>query len=487
MIVIKSDNMDHQIHKNAPKNFTHKHKGTTEGVKTLLGDPKKAIIKLAWPMIVAMSAHTVYNLVDAIWVSGLGSEALAAVGFFFPFFFMAMAISTGIGIGGGAAISRRIGAKDKNGADNVAIHTIVLMVITAIFFTIPFFIFAENIFILIGANRSLDQTLAYARIMFGGTIIIFFSMIALSILRAEGDAKRTMWVMLLGAILNIFLDPIFIYTFGLGIAGAAWATMISMSVSSIILFYWLFIKKDTFVSFNLRSFKWDRKILKDISSVGLPASVMQLSMSFTMLIMTLIIVYVAGEIKVGVYTVGWRVVTIAILPLVGLSTAVTSVTGAAYGAKSFNKLKTAFFYSVKLGMIISIMGGVATFILAPQITAVFTYGEDTKNIADDLMVFLQFIPLFYPGVAFGMFSSAMFQGTGKGNNALIVTVLRTLVLAPPLSILFAIYFDLGLMGIWVGLIIANLIGSIIAFTWARAYIHSLESKFKKTRTQETSI
>ena len=111
----------------------------TEGVKTLLGDPKSAITKLAWPMMIAMAAHTIYNLVDAIWVSGLGTDSIAAIGFFFPFFFIAMAISTGIGIGGGAAISRRIGAKDKDGADNVGIHTIILMVIISVFFTIPFF------------------------------------------------------------------------------------------------------------------------------------------------------------------------------------------------------------------------------------------------------------------------------------------------------------------------------------------------------------
>lgn len=95
----------------------------TEGIKILLGDPKKAIIKLSVPMIVAMSVQTVYNVVDAIWVSGVGADALSAVGFFFPFFFTMMALATGLGIGGGSAISRRIGAKDKEGADIVAAHT----------------------------------------------------------------------------------------------------------------------------------------------------------------------------------------------------------------------------------------------------------------------------------------------------------------------------------------------------------------------------
>ncbi len=451
----------------------------TKGIKTLLGDPKKAIIKLAWPMIIATSTHTLYNLVDAIWVSGLGADALAAVGFFFPFFFIVMAISTGLGVGGGAAISRKIGAKDKAGADNVGVHTIVMMITIAIAFTIPFLIFSDKIFLFIGAKEVLDKTLAYGRIIFSGTIIIFFSMIATSILRAEGDAKRSMWAMTLGAVLNIFLDPIFIFTLGLGVAGAAWATMISMSISSTLLFYWLFVKKDTFVSFNLRAFKWDRRILKDISGVGIPASIMQMSMAFTMLIMNLIIISVADRFAVAVYTVGWRVVTIAILPQVGIATAVTSVTGAAFGAKNLEKLKTSYYYSIRLGLLIATVAGIVTYIFAPQITTVFTYGEDAEKIEDDLLVFLQIICLFYPGVAFGMFSSAMFQGTGKGINALIVTVIRTILLAPPLGFLFAVYFDLNLIGIWSGLVIANILGSMIAFIWAILYIKGLKNTFNE--------
>lgn len=118
----------------------------TEGVLTLLGNPQKAIIKLSIPMIVAMSVQTLYNFVDALWVSGLGPDALSAVGFFFPFLFMIMALATGLGVGGGAAISRRIGSTDKPGADRVAAHTCVLMFITAVVITIPCFIAAPKIF-----------------------------------------------------------------------------------------------------------------------------------------------------------------------------------------------------------------------------------------------------------------------------------------------------------------------------------------------------
>ena len=451
----------------------------TQGVKTLLGDPKKAIVKLALPMIAAMSAHIIYNLVDAIWVSGLGADALSAVGFFFPFFFMAMAIATGLGLGGGSAISRRIGARDKEGADAVAVHTIIIMLLAAVAFTIPLFLFAENIFLRLGAGRTIGMAVSYARIMFAGTVIVFFVNIASTILRSEGDAKRAMFAMTLGSGMNIVLDPIFIYTLRLGVAGAAWATIVSLSVTSLMLFKWLFLKRDTYISFSFRGFRFKGEILKDIFRVGLPASAQQLSMSFTMLIINLILVRVGGTDGVAVYTTGWRVATIAILPLLGIATAVVSVTGATFGQRAFTKLKTAFAYALKIGVVIEVFIAIATWVLSPQITAMFTQAQGAARIADNLVIFLRIMCAFYPAVAFGMFSSSMFQGTGKGVNALIVTIIRTVLLRPALSVVFAFILDMGLPGVWLGIVAGNTIGAAVAFLWAKAFIRSLIAAARK--------
>ncbi|MDY6958112.1 MAG: MATE family efflux transporter, partial [Halobacteriota archaeon] len=318
----------------------------------LLGDPKRAIVQLSIPMIIGMSVHTIYNLVDAIWVAGLGSDALAAVGFVFPIFFMLMGIATGLGTGGGAAISRMIGAKDKKGADSVAVHTIVIMLILVVVFTIPLLIFSSAIFTGMRAGSATEMSVEYARVIFAGTIFVFFTNIANALLRAEGDAKRAMQAMVFGTFLNIALDPIMIYTLEMGVAGAAWATVISLVITSILMMYWLIFKKDTYISLNFGNFRFDRDIVIDILRVGLPASVMQLSMAFTMLIMNLIIVMVNSTDGVAVYTTGWRVVTIAILPLLGISTAVVSVSGAAFGAKSFEKLNVVHLYSIRIGLMI---------------------------------------------------------------------------------------------------------------------------------------
>ena len=449
----------------------------TKGVETLLGDPKKAIIKLSLPMIAAMSVQTIYNLVDAIWVSGIGADALAAIGFVYPFFFLAMGLSNGLGVGAGSAISRRIGARDKPGADNVAVHAIVIMLLFAVAFTIPFFVLAHDIFALIGAGKTTGMAVAYGRVIFAGSIFIFFTNVANSILRGEGDARRAMYAMALGAGLNIVLDPIFIYYFGLGVAGAAWATVISLGVSSIIMLNWFLFKRDTYVSFSFCDFKWSKEIIMDIFRVGLPSSVMMISMSFMMLIMNAIIVMVtAGNTDgVAIYSTGWRVVSIAVLPTMGIATALVPVSGAAFGARSFEKVSIAHLYAVKIGFLMETVIAVATFIFAPQIAAVFTHAEEAARIASGLTTFLRIISFYHPTISFGMLSSSLFQGTGKGMNALIVTILRTLILTPLFTVVFGFYLGLGLVGVWWGLVAANTAGVAVAFAWARLYIRGLKA------------
>ena len=274
----------------------------TKGVETLLGEPKKAVIKLAVPMIIAMSATTIYNFVDALWVSGFGQElftsntvvevgtgALAAVGYVWPFYMMLLSIAVGLGLGGGAAISRRIGAEDKKGADNVAIHSIIISLIVAFVFTFVLLIFSGTIFHSISTEETVNMAISYGMVIFAGSVFIFFINSALAILRAEGDANRAMYAMLFGAILNLILDPFFIFTFEMGVTGAAYATVLSMTITAIIMILWLFVRKDTYVSFKFSDFKLKKDILKDIFRVGLPAAIQQLSMAITMLSIIVII------------------------------------------------------------------------------------------------------------------------------------------------------------------------------------------------------
>ncbi|MBA2845958.1 putative MATE family efflux protein [Methanococcus maripaludis] len=454
---------------------------TTKGVQNLLGDPKKAIVKISLPMVIAMSFQSLYNVIDAIWVAGLGSDALAAIGLFFPFMFAIMAISNGVGIGGSSAISRRIGQNNKDAADNIAVHSIVLGIIIGILLTgvIPFL---GAIFSLIGASGiTVTMAVEYSTILFGGAVVLLFTNIANAILRGEGDTKRAMYAIILGSVLNIVLDPIFIYVLNMGVAGAAWATLLSLVITGILFVYWLFIKKDTFLKISFEKFKLDINIIKEIFSIGLPASISHLTMAFSMFLLTAIVAKAGGNDGIAVFSTGWRIVSMGTIPLVGLATGVTVVTGAAYGSANPEKLEISYKYALKMGILVETIIAALILIFENQITYLFTYSENSVHILEGLLVFLKYMFLFYPTLPLGMLTAAMFQGVSKGNNSLFISLLRTIILQIPMAYTFGIIFNQGLTGVWFGMILGHVIAVSIAYLLG---IYTIR-QFKATLTPET--
>jgi putative MATE family efflux protein len=459
----------------------------TKGVKTLLGDPKKAVIKLAIPMIIGMSVQALYNLTNAVWVGGKGPEALAAVGFFFAVNMIGISLAVGIGIGGGAAISRRIGQKKPVEANQVAVHTIIITLIATAAYMLPLLLFTEPIFRSLGASSSIGDTMTYARIMAMGTIFIFFSNVANAILRSEGDANRSTVALAFGAVLNIFLDPFFIYAwtwnlpFGIkltlgmdmGVAGAAWASVLALAISSLILFYWLFIEKKTYVKFSFRDFSFSGPVMKEILVVGGPSTLSQLSMSIMFLFLTVILSVIGGDDGVAIYTTGWRVVSLAILPILGLGAAVTAISGAAFGAKDYDKLAIVHSYSFKIGLLIETVLAAIVFFTAPYIVKAFTWSTDSSRLNEPITTMLRIMWIFFPAVAGGILSSQLFLGIRQGFISLVLTIARTLIITVPLAALFGIAFRLNLIGVYIGVISGSWIVSVWGFTWARMHIQSL--------------
>jgi putative MATE family efflux protein len=448
-------------------------RGRTVGVETLLGDPKSAILKLSAPMVVSMFLLSLYNIVDAFWVAGLGSDALAAVGFVFPLFFVALGIANGLGVGGGSAISRRIGTQDKAGADLVAQHTMAIMAAVAVLFSIPLYLASDRIFVLLGAGSAAPLAADYAKAIFTGTIFLLFSNVAYAILRGEGDAKRAMYAMGVASLLNILLDPIFIYVFGWGIGGAAWATVLSMAVSSAVMLWWMAVKKETYVPINSLGFSCDRGIVREILQVGVPASFEFISLALMGIVINLIIVAVSSTDGVAVCSVGMRVVNIGMTPLIAMSTAVISVSGAAFGSKAFQKIDDAHLYSVRVGILVALLLSAATYIFAPQIAVLFSYSEASRDLASEIIIFLRVMAFFYPAIPLGIFAAAVFQGVGRGSTALAISVLRTVVFNVMLVMLFAVGFGWGLPGVWWGMVIGNLLGDAVGYIWVRSYVGKL--------------
>jgi len=448
-------------------------KEISEGISILRGDPKKAIVKLSGPMIVAMFLMSTYNIVNAIWVAGLGADALAAVGFITPLFMVLIGMGSGLGAGVASVISRRIGAKDKAGADNAAVHALLITLVVSAILTIPLILLTGPIVNLFGAGETAGLATEYGQVIFLGMVLIIFTNIAYAILRAEGDAKRAMYVMGVSSVLNMILDPLLIYTAGMGIAGAAWGMIISLLVVSGVLLYWFFVRKDTYVTISFAAFSWNKKTIRDILGVGLPASTEFLLMAILAIFINGLLVATAGTDAVAVYTAGWRVVFFAIIPLIAIGTSVISVAGAAYGARNFARIRTAHTFSITLGIAISLAISAITFIFARQIALIFTYSADSAHLAPEIAAFLATMCLFYPFVPPGIMSASIFQATGKGMTSLVISVMRNLVFIAVFAYLFGIVLGFGEHGIWWGMVAGDIIGGTVAYIWARAYISRL--------------
>jgi len=448
----------------------------SRGVSLLIGDPKKAIWKLSGPMIMAMIISATYNVVNAAWVSGLGSDALAAVGFVTPVFMVVMGLSIGLGAGASSAISRRIGARDKKGADNATMHAMLLVIIVSVVSTLILLRFSEPLMVLMGAGDALALALEYGRIIFLGSILVIFINMAYAILRGEGDARRTMYAMAGGSLINAVLDPILIYWAGMGIVGAAWGMIISMLLVSAILIYWLFIKKDTYVSFSRKAFSPSMDMMKDILAVGIPASLEFLLYSVDAIIINSMLVRVSGTDAVAVYTAGWRVIMMALVPLIAIGTAEISVAGAAIGSRKYASLSIIHNYSTRLGVIIGVATAAVTLLFAPQITAFFTYTPESAALAPTMVAFMQVMCLFYPFVSPGIMSACLFQGAGKGLTSLLLNMLRDVLLITMMAFVLGMVLGQGERGIWWGIVFGNIMGGGISYLWARMYISRMNGK-----------
>ena len=439
----------------------------------ITGDPKKAINKLSIPIIASMFLIFANNIIDSIWVAGLGAEPLAALGYVTPLFMIMVGFGNGLGAGGNSLISRYIGAEDKHSANNAAIHNLILSFIVSIIITVLFLTFLKPLLVLMGASSVLDYAMEYAFIIFAWTFGLLVPPIVGGAFRAEGDIKRATVPIALAAIINMILDPIFIYVLNMRIAGAAWATAIGPFISLLLMFYWIFVKKDTYLSYSRKDFHNNFKMYKDILVVGIPASLEQLVLSVLTIFVNYMLTIVSGPTSVAVYTAGWRIVNIGMLPAIGVGTAAISVAGVAYGARKYENLRVTARYAVKVALIASIIVCIILYVFANQIALIFSYSENSAGLAPLIAGFLQIMCLFILYVPFGASAGNVFQGVGKGTISFFLTTFREFILVLIFAYLLGFTFHMGEFGIYCGMLLGGGIGSLICYACIELYINKL--------------
>lgn len=449
-------------------------KGKNSNIELITGDYKVAIRKLAWPMMVSMFLIMAYNLADSIWVAGLGADALAAIGFISPLFMILIGLGNGVGAGANSLIARFIGAKNASEANNTALHSLLLTVIISILGSVVMYFLLPIILNIMGAGTATQASLDYGGIVFSFMIIFIYSNVGTAILRSEGDVKRAMYVMAITAIFNIILDPIFIYVLNMGIKGAAWATVFSAFLSCTVLLYWMHIKKDTYLDLSLKNFNYENSITFGILNVAIPSTAENLIFSALGIIENYLLVLVSGTAAVAVYTAGMRLIQLSMIPLMGFGTALLTVVGAAYGARNYKKLKSAYNYTLQLGLVVSTVMAIVFYFFAPQISQVFAYSSSAA-LAPRIASLIQIMIIFIYAVCLGMVSAMMFQGVGKGFTSFILTFIRALLLEVVFSYIFGVMFGWGEIGIYYGVIAGGFIGGLISFIWANIYMNRLQN------------
>ena len=447
-------------------------------LSSFIKNPKKALWTLAIPIMFGMGIHTLYNIVDMLFIGRLGGDAIAGVAFNMPIFFLMLGLTMGLGSGVTASIARLIGQKNKSGADNSAEHAIAMAACISGVFTLLGLYYGKDILAIFGAEGNI-LTLGwdYLSMIVLGLPFMVFSGFFRSILAGEGDMKFPMLVAGLGTILNIILDPIFIFNLedygniglGMGVKGAALATVVSQLSVFLIFIYMLFIKEHAYISFNLKAFSPSKIILWDIVKVGLPASLSMIIMAVGQGVFNKILIQYSSQ-TVAAYQVAGRLDMLIFLPIFAIAGAMTTLVGMFYGAKEIRALNQIIRYGILSAFFITLVSSAFVYLFADIFSSWFTRDQE---IIDVSVGFLRLLSLIYPLVAIAITSGRVMQGLGKGLPVLIITIIRVLGISAPLAIYFSFILQKPVEWNWYAMMVAAAVSFIIAIYWVRFELNKI--------------
>jgi putative MATE family efflux protein len=417
------------------------------------------LLRLSIPSILGMAIQALYNVVDSIYIGHLSKEALSALSLAFPIQMLLIAVGAGTGVGTSSLISRMLGRKEEKKATLAAEQAIILSILYGIIFALIGIILSQDIIRLFTDNTLLIKlTNDYIYIILLGSIFTFFPMVSNNILRGEGNTFLPMITLLIGAILNIILDPFLIFGIGffpaLGIKGAAYATVFSKIISSTFMAYILFSSNNQ-LKLKINNLRFNLNTTINIYKVGFPAMIMQLMGSIMIIFVNKIVVNysITALAVVGIY---FRLESFIFMPVFGLNQGYLPIVGYNYGHKNPDRLKKSIKYGILIASIFTTTG-FALFQLFPR-ELIILFNPDPELLKIGVTA-LKRISLTYPIIGPAIIASTTFQGIGKGLPSLMLSLLRQLILLIPIMYLLSKYY--GLSVLWFAFPISELISSVI--------------------------
>lgn len=409
----------------------------------MMGQEKipKVLMQLALPAIIGMLVTAIYNIVDTLFVSKLGTEAIGAVSVVYPMFMLLSAIGLMYGIGSASFVSRLLGEGKREKADTVASTTFLTSFLSALLVTVLLLVFLDPVLGLFGATSTIMPFAnEYAKVLvFGGTFTIL-NMTMNNLLRAEGSAKYSMIALVTGAIINIILDPIFIFAFDMGITGASTATVLAQGCSTLLLLSF-YRRRKSVLHLSLKAIKPSKGLYAELYKIGLPTFIRQFLMSLSMgMLNAAAMPY--GDAAIASLGVSARVFSLVAMVIFGFSQGFQPIAGYNYGARQMGRLKEATFTALKWTTIFTSVATVVYMVFTQAIFSLFS--QDPAVLAIGVKA-MRAMMLFFPLFGFQVIYATLFQALGKGKQAAILSLSRQgIFFLPAIAVLPGLF---GLNGV----------------------------------------
>lgn len=449
----------------------------TQKTPTALGIESigKLLMQYAVPAIIAMTASSLYNMVDSIFIgNGVGAMAISGLALTFPLMNLAAAFGSLVGVGAATLISVKLGQKDYDTAQRVLGNVLVLNILLGVGFTLVVLPFLDPILYFFGGS---DQTVGYARdymeIILLGNAVTHIYLGLNAVLRSAGHPQKAMYATIGTVVINTLLDPLFIYGFEWGIRGAAIAT-ITAQVIALMWQFRLFSNKEELLHFHKGIFRLKRKIVFDSLAIGLSPFLMNMAACFIVIVVNQGLKKYGGDLAIGAFGIVNRLVFIIVMIVMGFNQGMQPIAGYNYGARQYQRVNKVLKLTIIYATAVTTFGFLVGMLIPELTVSIFTNdAELTALSARGLRITM----IFFPIIGFQMVTSNFFQSIGMAGKAIFLSLSRQLLILLPCLLILPRFF--GEWGVWYSMPVSDILASLIAATM-------LVSQFRKFKEQTVS-
>lgn len=420
----------------------------------------KLLMEYAIPSIIAMTAASLYNMIDSIFIGhGVGPLAISGLALTFPLINLGAAFGSLVGVGASTLVSVRLGQRDYDTAQRVLGNVVVLNLLIGLAYMVPLLLFLDPILHFFGGS---DATVPYAReymqIILLGNVVTHLYLGLNAVLRASGHPRRSMMATIFTVVLNTVLDPLFIYVFDWGIRGAAIATVLSQLVVLLWQFK-LFCNPGELLHFHRGVFRLRRKIVTDSLLIGLAPFLMNLAATLIVILINRSLKTHGGDLAIGAYGIVNRLAFFILMIVIGLNQGMQPIAGYNYGAGLYDRVKKVLLITIVAATVVTTTGFLVGQFCPELAVSLFTSDEALKALSAHA---LGIVTVCFPLIGFQMVTSNFFQNIGIAGKSIFLSLTRQVLILIPCLLIFPQWW--GQMGVWVSLPVSDFMASLIAGT-----------------------